>query len=102
MTTSTSHTTEYRCHWWPTGAQPVLTPSVTVDARSTREGAALALRQLLQLGCELNAPHAHLDLIGLDGARHTVLVEELIDWLRAPEQATFVAREGLDELLRGR
>jgi hypothetical protein len=92
--------TEYRCHWWPAGAQAVLTPSVSVDAVSTRHGAALALRQLVQLGCDITAPHAHVDLKEPDGIKHTVLVEELIDWLRAPEQAVFVAREGLAELLR--
>ena len=92
--------TDYRCHWWPAGAQPVLTPGVSVDAASTRHGAALALRQLVELGCDLTAPHAHVDLKEPDGSTHTILVEELIDWLGDPAQADFVEREGLDVLLR--
>jgi hypothetical protein len=92
--------TEYRCHWWPDGAQPLLTPGVSVDAESTHHGAALALRQLVELGCDLTAPHAHLDLKASDGTTHTILVEEVVEWLSAPGQAAFVEREGLDVLLR--
>ena len=94
--------TEYRCHWWPTGAPAVLTPSVDVDAVSLRHGAALALRQLLQLGCDISAPHAHVDVTGPGGTSHTVLVEEVLDWLGSPEQASFVDREGLEALVRTR
>ena len=78
----------------------MLTPSVSVDAESTRHGAALALRQLVELGCDIAAPHAHLDLEGAGGATHTVMVEEVIQWLSAPDQAPFVEREGLEVLLR--
>jgi hypothetical protein len=78
----------------------VLTPSVSVDAVSLRHGAALALRQLLAQGCDISAPHAHVDVTGPDGASHMVLVEEVLDWLGSPEQASFVDREGLDILLR--
>ena len=78
----------------------MLTPSVSLDAESMRHGAAVALRQLVELGCDVTAPHAHVDVKVADGATHTVLVEEVLEWLRAPGQAAFVEREGLDVLLR--
>lgn len=78
----------------------MLTPSVSIDAPSVRHGAALALRELVKLGCDVTAAHAHVDVQDADGATHTVLAEELIDWLSAPEQAAFVEREGLETLVR--
>ena len=91
--------TEYRFHWWPT--RPAGTPSVTLEAQSKLQGAALALQRFVQLGCHVDAPLAHLDVTDADGAKHTVLVEEVLDWLQAPEQATFVRRERLGALIGG-
>lgn len=92
--------TEYRCHWWPAGAAPVLTPNVRVDAESARHGAAVALRQFLPLGCDITAPHAHVDATEADGSTHMILVEEVLDWLAQPAQAPFVERERLEDVLR--
>jgi hypothetical protein len=35
----------------------------------------------------------------VDGVKHTVLVEEVLDWLSEPTQAAFVRRERLEPLL---
>jgi hypothetical protein len=92
--------TEYRCHWWQPAATQALTPSVTVDAQSPRHGAALALQRLVELGCDVNAIGAHVDITDADGVKHTVLVEEVFDWLKDDEQAGFVQRHGLATLLQ--
>ena len=52
-----------------------------------------------QRGCDIGAPLAHLDLTDTNGLHHTLLVEEIVDWLNQPTQATFVEREGLADLL---
>jgi len=88
--------TEYRFHWSPS-VSPV--GPVTFEADSTLHGAALALRRFMEVGCNLASPGAHLDITDANGARHTLLVEEVIDWLKAPEQAGFVRREALAALL---
>jgi hypothetical protein len=62
-------------------------------------GAALALRHFIQLGCDINVPLAHLDLTESNGAKHMVLVDEVLDWLSDPQQTEFVQREGLNALL---
>jgi hypothetical protein len=91
--------TEYQFHWWPSGTQPTPIPSVRLTAESTLHGAALALRQFMQLGCDIAAPLAHIDVTEPDGARHPLLVEEVLDWLNDPRQSAFVHREGLAVLL---
>jgi hypothetical protein len=91
--------TEYQFHWWPSGTQPAPIPSVRLTAESTLHGAALALRQFIQLGCDIAAPLAHIDVTEPDGARHPLLVEEVLDWLNDPRQSAFVQREGLAGLL---
>jgi hypothetical protein len=58
------------------------------------------LRQLLERGCDLGAPHVHVDVTTPDGLSHAFLVEEVIEWLNRPEQASFVEREGLEALLQ--
>jgi hypothetical protein len=50
-------------------------------------------------GCDISAPGAHVDITDPAGVKHTVLVEEVLDWLEAPEQTTFVQRERLATLL---
>src|SRR5262245_62130565 len=87
--------TEYQFHWWAPGGSPTLTPSVRLPAESPRHGAALALRMFVQQGCDCGARLAHLDLTAADGARHTLLVDEVVEWLNEPGQAAFVEREGL-------
>ena len=92
--------TEYRFHWLVRGRQANLTPSIVVEAPTTLHGAALALLRFLDQGCDLDAPGAHIDATESDQAKHTILVEELFDWLRRPEQADVVEREGLATLLQ--
>lgn len=92
--------TEYRFHWWPAGTEAKLTPSVTIEAESPFHGAALALRYFMQHGCDITAPLAHVDLTGPVGVKHTLLVEEVLDWLNDPKQTAFVRNEHLADLLR--
>ena len=94
--------TEYRFHWRPSGSKGRLSPSVTLEAESRFEGASVALRQFVQLGCEISAPLAHIDMTDPDGVKHTLLVEEVLDWLKDSKQATFVQRAHLGALLRER
>jgi hypothetical protein len=93
---------EYRFHWWPSGTGAKLTPSVTLEAPSTRHGAALALQHFVELGCDISAAGAHVDVTDPDGVKHTVLVEEVLDWLKDHEQAAFVQRQNLACLLQER
>ena len=90
--------TEYQFHWLSATARK-LTPSVRLQAESHLHGAALALRQFMQLGCDITAPLAHVDLSEEDGARQILLVEEVLEWLNDPKQADFIHRERLDALL---
>src|SRR5262245_1905721 len=92
--------TDYRFHWWPSVSDQSTTPHVTLEAESRLHGAALALRQFVKLGCDVAAPAAHLDLTEADGVKHTLLVEEVLDWLKDPKQAAFAEREQLESLLR--
>ena len=90
---------EYQYHWWPAGTKRAsLTPSVSVRADSHLHGAALALRHFKQLGCDIMAPLAHVDITESDGGKQTLLVEEVLDWLNGPDQNDFIDREGLAAL----
>ena len=90
--------TEYQFHWPSTTARK-LTPSVRLQAESHLHGAALALRHFKQLGCDITAPLAHVDMTESDGEKQTLLVEEVLDWLNDPLQIEFLRREGLAALL---
>jgi hypothetical protein len=87
--------TEYQFHWWPTAATPPAAPTVRLEAESHLHGAALALRQFMQQGCDINIPLAHVDMTGPDGVKQMLLVEEVLDWLNDPLQTDFMQREGL-------
>ena len=76
-----------------------MTPSVTVEAQSHLHGAALALRQFVELGCDITAPLAHVDITESNGVKQTLLVEEVLDWLNEPQQTEFIHRESLAVLL---
>jgi hypothetical protein len=91
--------TEYHLHWRPSKAQSAVSPGVKIEAESQFHGAALALRHFVQNGVDITAPLAHLDMTEAGGVTHAMLVEEVLDWLSAPEQAAFVQREGLGQLL---
>ena len=91
--------TEYRFHWWPSRTAGAVTPSVRLPAESHLHGAALALRHFMQLGCDIAAPLAHVDMSEPEGAKQTLLVEEVLDWLSDPKQADFLRRESLSALL---
>jgi len=88
--------TEYLFHWLPAGTERLLVPDVRLAADSRLQGAALALRYFKEVGCNLSAPFAHVDITEPNGARHTLLVKEVLDWLNDPKQAAFVRSEGLD------
>ena len=91
--------TEYLFHWWHPGAAHSVTPSVKLEARSHLHGAALALRQFVERGCDINAPLAHVDITESSGGKQTLLVEEVLDWLNEPEQTEFIHCEGLTALV---
>ena len=91
--------TEYRFHRWPSGPQSPQPPGISLQAESHRHGAALALRHFVALGCDIAAPLAHVDITEPDGAKQTLLVEEILDWLSDPKQSDFVQLEGLAALL---
>jgi len=91
--------TEYQFHLWSSGTQRTPTPSVRLNADSPLHGAALALRHFKELGCDITAPLAHVDMTEQDGVKHTLLVEEILDWLNDPKQTGLVHREGLAALL---
>jgi len=92
--------TEYLFHWWRSGAGHSVRPSVTLEAQSHLHGAALALRQFVDLGCDLTVPLAHVDITESNGVKQTLLVEEVLDWLNEPKQTEFLHRESLAGLLR--
>jgi hypothetical protein len=91
--------TEYQFHSSPSGTKAALTPSVRLQAESHLHGAALALRHFMQLGCDITAPLAHVDMTEPDGVKQTLLVEEVLDWLNDPKQSDFIHREGLAVLI---
>ena len=87
--------TEYRFHWLLARITGTMLPTVSLEAESRLHGAALALREFRQHGCDLAAPLAHLDVTAPSGAHETLLVGEVLDWLNDPAQVEFVRREGL-------
>jgi len=93
---------EYRFHWWPSGPHAKQTSSVVLEAQSTLHGAAIALQRFVELGCDITAAGAHVDVTEASGVKHTLLVEEVLGWLEDPEQTTFVQREHLAPLLQQR
>ena len=94
--------TEYRFHSWPPAKEAKLAPTVALDAQSRLHGAALALRAFVELGCDIGGAGAHLDVSDPDGVKHTLLVEEVLDWLTDREQTAFVASHRLASLLQSR
>ena len=91
--------TDYQFHWWPSGSKQAQKSSVSLQAETHLHGAALALRHFKQLGCDIAAPLAHVDLTEPDGTRQTLLVAEVLEWMNDSKQADFVHREGLAVLL---
>jgi hypothetical protein len=91
--------TEYQFHSWSSEPGQKANQRVTLDAESRFHGAALALRQFVQLGCDISAPLAHIDVAEPDGVKHTLLVEEVLEWLSDANQMPFVQRENLGVLL---
>lgn len=90
---------EYLFHWWPAGTERAMVPGVRLTADSRLHGAALALRHFREVGCDLSTPLAHVDVKDPDGATHTLLIDEVRDWLMEPGQAGFVRCYCLDVLL---
>jgi hypothetical protein len=100
ISTEELNMTVYQYHWWPSRtARGSLAPSISLHADSHLHGAALALRHFRQLGCDITAPLAHLDMIEPDGVKQTLLVEEVLEWLNHPHQIDFRHREDLTVLL---
>jgi hypothetical protein len=90
--------TEYLFHWWA-GTTRTAGPSITLRVASHLHGAALALRQFVDLGCDISAPLAHVDITESNGIKQILVVDEVLDWLRQSQQREFVHREGLAVLL---
>jgi hypothetical protein len=91
---------EYRLHWMTREKQSRVSEAVTLEADTARHGAALALRHFMQHGCEITTPLAHLDVTEPSGRRHTLLVDEVIEWLHDSQQAQFVENEHLGVLFQ--
>jgi hypothetical protein len=91
--------TEYRFHWRPADGARIAKPSVTLEAASHLHGAAIALRQFMEQGCDIAGPLAHLDIVDANNAKQTLLVEEVLAWLHEPQQREFVAGAGLTRLI---
>jgi hypothetical protein len=91
--------TEYQFHWWSPGAAGRVAPRIELQAESHLHGAALALRRFVELGCDITAPLAHVDITESNGIKQTLTVEEVLDWLNEPKQVEFIQREGLAVLL---
>jgi hypothetical protein len=89
--------TAYQFHWSQTAG--AMAPAVQLEAESHLHGAALALRQFMEQGCDITIPLAHVDMTGPDGSKQLLLVEEILDWLNDPQQTAFMHREGLAVLL---
>jgi hypothetical protein len=90
--------TEYVFHRPPASLERWVVPDSRLTVDSRLYGAALALRHFKELGCDLSTPLAHVDITEPDGTSHTLLVEEVLEWLSDPKQAALVRREGLDVL----
>jgi hypothetical protein len=54
-------------------------PSVCLEAESRLHGAALALREFIQHGCDLATPLAHLDVTAASGAHATLQVRKVLE-----------------------
>jgi hypothetical protein len=91
-------TTEFRLHVW-SNTPGLQSPTISLDADTNLHGAALALREFTRRGCDVSPFGAHIDMKDTRGRTHTVLVSEVIDWLRLPAQGDFVAKEELTALL---
>ena len=91
---------EYRFHWWSSRAEAKAMPSVEIEAASPLAGAALALRHFRQEGYDIDAPLAHVDLVGPAGAKRMLLIDEVREWLHDPKQAIFVRDQDLGDLVR--
>jgi hypothetical protein len=90
--------TEFRLHLWSRVPGNKI-PTTRIDAASNLQGAAMALHEFIRLGYDITAPGAHIDVEAVAGHPHTVSITEVLDWLRLPAQADFVARENLQSLL---
>jgi hypothetical protein len=89
--------TAFRLHLW-SRAPGNRIPTATVDAQSNLHGAALALREFTQLGHDITVPGAHIDIEETNGPTHTMMMSEVLDWLRQPEQTEFVEEQNLGYL----
>jgi hypothetical protein len=92
--------TEYRFHGRLSANPGAVTTSIGLEAASRFHGAAIALRTFMEGGCDIAAPLAHLDMTEANGDKHVLLVEEVLAWLKEPDQAGFVQHEGLTGLFR--
>jgi hypothetical protein len=88
---------EFRLHLW-SRVPGKRVPTATFDAKSSLHGAALALREFTQLGHDITAPGAHIDIEEINGPTHTIMMSEVLEWLRQPEQTEFVKEQNLGYL----
>src|SRR4051812_1555772 len=92
--------TEYLFHMLPSGTTRTMPASIALQADSHFHGAALALRQFMERGCDITAPLAHIDITESNGVKQTLLVDEVAELLNEPTQVEFVDRENLGVLLQ--
>ena len=92
--------TQYQFHWLTAARESRLSQSVSLEAKSSRHGAALALRYFKEHGLDILTPLAHIDVTEQSGRKHTLLVDEVLEWLHDPKQTAFVQDEHLAELLQ--
>jgi hypothetical protein len=91
-------TTQFRLHLWSRVPGDQI-PSASLEADTNLAGAALALREFTGRGYDVTPFGAHIDMEHAGSRTHTVLVTEVLDWLRLPAQSEFVAAERLAALL---
>jgi hypothetical protein len=90
--------TEYQFHWLTAARESRRSQTVTLEAQTPRHGAALALLYFKEHGWDILTPLAHVDVTEQSGRKHTLLVDEVLEWLHDPRQTAFVQDEHLGGL----
>jgi hypothetical protein len=96
----------YKVHLWTRGTDNRM-PVDDVEAEDRDDAAAMGPRYFAMCRFELKPELAHIDLENLEkveleadiGEQGTVLITDVIAWLRQPERANFVKENELEPLL---
>ena len=97
----------YKIHLWTRGTNSRI-PVEDVDAEDRLHAAAIGLRFFQMRRFDISPKLAHVDMENLErvefeadkGETGTVLVSEVVAWLRQQEQANFVKENELEPLLK--